>query len=123
MTKIKEFFVEGRQVEVAIDETESMTCTENGHNKFWIGTKGHETSTNAPVVILQWGKIGSAGHTELKRFKNIFRRDNYFEDRVWDKRAKNYVVNYDHRPTPKPVASPKETLGAITTSAFAWDLF
>lgn len=122
MTKIKQFLVEGQYVDVSIDECQSMICTENGHSKFWIGTKGNEVSTNAPIVVLQWGKIGSTGHTELKRFKNVWRRDSYFDERVWDKRSKKYVANREGLPTPKPVA-PKEAPVTISVATFAWDLF
>lgn len=122
MTKTKQFLVEGQYIDVSIEDCQYMTCTENGHSKFWIGTKGNETSTDAPIVVLQWGKIGSAGHTELKRFKNVWRRDTYFNDRVWDKRSKKYVTSREGLPALKPVA-PKEAPVTISTANFAWDLF
>ena len=123
MSLIKEFIVQGVPVEIVVYEQRSLVCKSDGHNKFWVGTRGFAANSNTPVVVMQWGKIGNVGHTELKKFKHNAVCTSYFDDRLRDKKTKGYVDAEDEAFLVKNPSAAVSKVVAQPEICFAWDLF
>lgn len=114
--------ISGRNVEVF--ERHRLTCTTDGHNKFWVGVLGRDLSTpiiegSKPwVVSLTWGRIGTEGQTpEFKRFTTLSTATTYLRARVKDKLQKGYVVD-----NTKPVQEPKAPPASYVENTYEWDI-
>lgn len=62
-----------------------LICKINGSNKFW-----NARSNNYDIVI-EYGRIGSAGTTQLKKFLTKLEASNFFDKKVSEKLKKGYV--------------------------------
>jgi len=128
MQKIND--INGR--EFSIFESHSLTCTKNGHNKFWRGKLGKQDNAKTPedikkpwVVLLEWGRIGTVGSKEEKRFLREHAALTYIHGRLKDKLKKGY----EYEPG-SPVISGKvsriptvvENVKAVKYVDTEWDL-
>lgn len=84
---------------VDVFEEHKLQCTEAGANKFWTAVYGQDLdpstaldTKNSYIVLLKWGKIGTAGQDQIKRFRTIPLAEAYLRGRLKDKMNKNYVV-------------------------------
>jgi len=63
---------------------------EGVHNKFWMIAR-HEDGKG---FTARWGKIGTTGQMQMKNFSSVSRTIKAFNDKVWEKTKKRYVLKH-----------------------------
>lgn len=104
----------------------ALQCTEGGANKFWqCAIAKHENPDTAVhkakpwVVILLWGKQGTIGQRQDKRFTSEHKALAYMAGRLRDKERKKYVHTDAHTLKQRP----DSRIGLTEHIETEWDLF
>jgi predicted DNA-binding WGR domain protein/cell wall assembly regulator SMI1 len=69
-----------------------LTCTEGGSNKFWEGTVDGDTLT------VRFGKLGTAGQTQTKKFDDAAEAEKELAKLIKQKLAKGYIETTSDAP-------------------------
>lgn len=117
--------LDGRTVDVYHHYT--LQHTQNGHNKFWNAYAGVDlspdpvASANPHVVVLRWGRIGTAGSKAVNRFPNKTSAMKYLNSRYQHKMAAGYEsALQDWAPASSAVVNTVSTYSG--TQLTEWDL-
>lgn len=64
------------------------------HNKFWAGRLDENTNT----VEIRWGRIGTKGQSQTKKFGSTYQAANFLDGKLREKRNKGYTNQHNGEP-------------------------